>query len=125
MIRTPISGRQTIATLAPSFLLSKVFNLSLVEPEVPLSLKPTNKKGLSQNGTALYHLSDDPLHSSLSSLDGLDQLRNNLEQVAGDTVISHLKDGSGSILVHSDDALGILHTSLVLDSAGNTQSNIG
>ena len=44
---------------------------------------------------------------SLGSLDGLDQLGNDLEQVAHDTVVSHLEDGSGIVLVHGDDALEI------------------
>ena len=64
------------------------------------------------------------LLGSLGSLDGLDQLGNDLEQVTHDTVISHLEDGSGIVLVHSDDALGVLHTSLVLDSAGDAQSDV-
>ena len=64
------------------------------------------------------------LLGSLGGLDGLDQLGNDLEQVAHDAVVSHLEDGSGLVLVHGDDALGILHTSLVLDGTGNTQSNV-
>ena len=53
-----------------------------------------------------------------------DRLGNDLEQIADDTVVSHLEDGGGVVLVHGDDALGVLHTSSVLDSAGNAQSNI-
>ncbi len=41
-----------------------------------------------------------------------------------DAVVSHLEDGSGIVLVDGDDALGILHTGLVLDGAGDTQSNV-
>ena len=41
-----------------------------------------------------------------------------------DAVVSHLEDGSGLVLVHGDDALGILHTGLVLDGAGDAQSDI-
>ena len=64
------------------------------------------------------------LLGSLGGLDGLDQLGNDLEQVAGDAVVGNLEDGSGLVLVDGDDALGILHASLVLDGAGDTQSNI-
>ena len=60
----------------------------------------------------------------LGSLDGLDQLGNDLEQVAHDTVVSHLEDGSGIVLVHGDDALGILHAGLVLDGAGDAQCDV-
>ena len=66
----------------------------------------------------------DRLLSSLGSLDGLDQLGNDLEQVTNDTVVSHLEDGSVLVLVHGDDALGVLHTSLVLDGAGDTQGDV-
>ena len=59
------------------------------------------------------------LLGSLGGLDGLDQLGDDLEQVAGDAVIGNLEDGSGLVLVDGDDALGILHTSLVLDRAGD------
>ena len=62
--------------------------------------------------------------SSLCCLDLLDQLGHDLEQIAHDAVVSHAEDGSTLVLVDSDDALGVLHTSSVLDSAGNAQSNI-
>ena len=65
-----------------------------------------------------------PLLSSLSSLDGLDHHRNNLEQVAADAVISYVEDRSRLRLVNCDDAAGILHTSLVLDCTGDTQCNV-
>ena len=66
----------------------------------------------------------EPLLGSLSSLDGLDQHGGDLEQVAADAVVGDLEDRSGLALVHRDDALGILHTGLVLDGAGDAQSNI-
>ena len=55
------------------------------------------------------------LLGGLGSLDGLDQHGGDLEQVAADAVIGDLEDGSGVVFVHGDDALGILHTGLVLD----------
>ena len=62
--------------------------------------------------------------SSLCCLDLLDQLRHDLEQIAHDAVVGNTEDGCALILVDSDDALGVLHTSGVLDSAGDAQSNI-
>ena len=54
------------------------------------------------NRTAfLLHLSE-TLLGSLGGLDGLDQLGNDLEQVAGDAVIGNLEDGSGVVLVDGD-----------------------
>ena len=47
-----------------------------------------------------------------------------LEQVAADAVVSYVEDRSGIRLVNCYDALGILHTSLMLDSTGNAQSNV-
>ena len=41
-----------------------------------------------------------------------------------DAVVSNTEDGCALVLVDSDDALGILHTSGVLDGTGNAQSNI-
>ena len=64
------------------------------------------------------------LLSFLSSLDSFNQHGSNLEQVTADAVVSNFKDGSIFVLVNSDDAFGILHTGLVLDSAGDTESNI-
>ena len=46
----------------------------------------------------------------LDSLDGLDQHGGDLEQVAADAVVGDLEDGSSLVLVHGDDALGILHS---------------
>ena len=62
--------------------------------------------------------------SSLCCLDLLDQLGHDLEQIAHDAVVGNTEDGCALILVDSDDALGVLHTSGVLDSAGDAQSNI-
>ena len=73
---------------------------------------------------ALFYCFRKLLLRGLGSLDSLDQHGSDLEQVAADAVVSDLKDGSGVILVDGDDALGILHTSLVLDSTGDTQSNV-
>ena len=60
----------------------------------------------------------------LGGADSLDQHRGDLEQVAADAVVSDLKDGSGVVLVDGNDALGILHAGLVLDGAGNAQSDV-
>ena len=54
------------------------------------------------------------LLGSLGGLNGLDQLGNNLEQVALDAVVGALEDGGVAVLVDGDDALGILHAGLVL-----------
>ena len=64
------------------------------------------------------------LFSLDSSLESVDHHGNNLEQVAADAVVSNFEDGSGVVLVDSDDALGVRHTSLVLDSTGDTQSDV-
>ncbi len=64
------------------------------------------------------------LLGSLCSADCFDHHRSNLEQVAADAVVCYVEDRSSIVLVNSNDALGILHTSLVLDCAGDTQSNI-
>ena len=71
--------------------------------------------------TSFYQLGKRLLRG-LGSLDSLDQHRGDLEQIAADAVIGDLEDGSGVVLVDGNDALGILHTSLVLDSAGDTRS---
>lgn len=60
----------------------------------------------------------------LGGLEGFDELGDDFEQIAGDTVVRHLEDRNGLVLVHGDDALGILHTSHILDSTGGTQSHI-
>jgi len=57
--------------------------------------------------------------SSLCCLDLLDQFGHDLEQVAHDAVVGNTEDGCALILVDSDDALGVLHTSGVLDSTGD------
>ena len=61
---------------------------------------------------------------SLHSLDGLDQLGDDLEQVADNAVVRDLEDRGGIVLVHRDDALGILHTGLVLDRAGDAEGDV-
>ena len=76
---------------------------------------------------AVFHKSGSQkikLFSGLGCLDLLDELRHNLEQIADDAVICHTEDGCRLVLVDGDDALGILHTSGVLDGTGNTQSNV-
>ena len=52
------------------------------------------KKAAPKFGTAFF-IGNRELLSSLLGLDGLDELGHDLEQVAHDTVVSHLKDGSG------------------------------
>ena len=47
-----------------------------------------------------------------------------LEQVAADAVVGDLEDRRGVVLVDRDDALGLAHTGLVLDGAGDTESDI-
>ena len=64
------------------------------------------------------------LLARLRGLEGLDQHRGDLEQVAADAVVGDLEDGSGIVLVDRDDALGLAHTGLVLDGAGDTEGNV-
>ena len=61
---------------------------------------------------------------SLGSLDGIDEQGSDLEQVAADAVVRDLENGGGVVLIDGNDALGILHAGLVLDGAGDAQSNI-
>ena len=60
----------------------------------------------------------------LNCLKGFDHLGNYLEQVAYDTVVCYLEDRCCIVLVDCDYALGILHSCLVLDSAGDTKSDV-
>ena len=60
----------------------------------------------------------------LYSLEGLDHLGNDLEEVSYDTVVCDLEDRSSIVLVYRDDALGILHACLVLDGTGDTKSDV-
>ena len=60
----------------------------------------------------------------LYSLEGLDHLGNDLEEVSYDTVVCDLEDRSSIVLVYRDDALGILHACLVLDGTGDTESDV-
>ena len=62
--------------------------------------------------------------SSLGSLDLLDELGNDLVQIADDAVGGNIEDGGVLVLVDGDDVLGILHTGNVLDGTGDAQSNI-
>ena len=55
---------------------------------------------------------------------GLNHHGNDLKEIPADAVIGSLEDRSGLILVHGDDALGVLHTGQVLDGTGDTQSDI-
>ena len=64
------------------------------------------------------------LLARLRGLEGLDQHRGDLEQVAADAVVGDLEDRRGVVLVDRDDALGLAHTGLVLDGAGDTKSNV-
>ena len=64
------------------------------------------------------------LFARLRGLEGLDQHRGDLEQVAADAVVGDLEDRRGLVLVDRDDALGLAHTGLVLDGAGDTESNV-
>ena len=64
------------------------------------------------------------LLSSLCSFDLLDQLRHDLEQIAHNAVVGNAKDRCAFVLVDGNDALRILHTSGVLDRAGNAQRDI-
>ncbi|CAN4043812.1 hypothetical protein BBBGCB_BBBGCB_13015, partial [Dysosmobacter welbionis] len=41
-----------------------------------------------------------------------------------DAVVGNLEDGRSVVLVHRDDALGVLHTGLVLDGAGDAQGDV-
>ena len=62
--------------------------------------------------TGLFHQQVLALLRSLDCADSLGQHGNDLEQVAADAIVGDLKDGSSLVLVDSDDALGVLHTSL-------------
>ena len=53
--------------------------------------------------------------------DGVNQQRNNLEQVANDAVICHFENRCIVCLVDSDDAFRILHSGFVLNRTGNSQ----
>ena len=64
------------------------------------------------------------LLARLRGLEGLDQHRGDLEQVAADAVVGDLEDRRGVVLVDRDDALGLAHTGLVLDGAGDTESDV-
>ena len=64
------------------------------------------------------------LLGSLLSLDLSDHFRYHLEQITGDAIVGNLEDGRGLVFVDGDDALGILHTGLVLDGAGDAQGDI-
>lgn len=69
-------------------------------------------------------LSRTKLLCSLGVLNCLQQQRSNLEQVAADADVSNFEDRSGLVLVNSNDELGFLHASQMLDSTGDAQSNI-
>ena len=60
----------------------------------------------------------------LYSLEGLDHLGNDLEEVSYDTVVCDLEDRSGLVLVDGDDQIGLFHTGKVLDRAGDTARNV-
>ncbi len=61
---------------------------------------------------------------SLQSLDLSGQSRNNLEQVADDTVVSDVEDAGILVSVDGDDAIRAAHTSDVLDRAGDTAGDV-
>ena len=73
------------------------------------------KRRASQNDALLFEI---VLLARLRGLEGLDQHRGDLEQVAADAVVGDLEDRRGVVLVDRDDALGLAHTGLVLDGAG-------
>ena len=52
---------------------------------------------------------------ALGRLDGLRERGYNLEEIARDAVVGHLKDGRVFVLVDGDDALRFLHADQVLD----------
>ena len=62
--------------------------------------------------------------SDLGGLNGLNEHGSDLEQIARDAVVGNLKDGRSGVLVHRNDALGILHARLVLNGAGDAQCHI-
>ena len=72
-------------------------------------------------GTALV---DYGRESSLGSFDLLDELGNDLVQIADDAVGGNIEDGGVLVLVDGDDVLGILHTGNVLDGTGDAQCNV-
>ena len=62
--------------------------------------------------------------STFAFLDLFDGAVEHLVQVAHDPKISKSEDRRLGILVHRDDGLGGLHSSTVLDGAGNASSNV-
>ena len=56
--------------------------------------------------------------------EALQQLGNNLKQIATDAVISYFENRGIFVLIYGDNALGILHTGQVLNSSGNTASEV-
>lgn len=59
-----------------------------------------------------------------SSLQLFSHFGNSLEQVFNKTIVGDLEDGCVCILVNSDDSLGVLHTSKMLDGTRDTNSNV-
>lgn len=64
------------------------------------------------------------IHSLFPCLKLIDKHRDYLEEISADAVISYAKDGCVGILIDCDNALAVLHTGEMLDSAGDTASDI-
>ena len=80
-----------------------------------------NKKGaalLAKHGSPIA------VKSGLGRLDFLNQLGNDLVQIADNAVGGNVEDGGVLVLVDGDDVLGILHTGNVLDGTGDAQRNV-
>ena len=64
------------------------------------------------------------IHSLFPCLKLIDKHRDDLEEISADAVISYAKDGGVGILIDCDNALAVLHTGEMLDSAGDTASDV-
>ena len=84
--------------------------------------KKTGRRRSSPAGKEGFFIQEES--HALGSLGSVDHHGQDLPQVAGDAVVGHFEDGSQRVLVDRDDQLGILHAGLVLDGAGDAQSDV-
>src|SRR5262245_1004791 len=84
---------------------------------------PTKPRKSSQNAS-VWITAFERARGGGSCLDGLDDRRNDLEEIADDAVVGHFEDGRVGILVDRDDGAGALHADEVLDRAGDAEREI-